>query len=139
MSSGSETGALLIMLRGPSKIRNPNAEIRSKSEIRYSNSEGFFLVVFGFRHSNFFRISIFGLRILNWSPGKVLPLRLLGVGETRYSFTTGRKLAGGAGIAPAFALSKGAVLRLDDPAIGSELAIDCWSLVLRRRRWWSRR
>src|SRR5207249_3068457 len=27
-----------------------------------------------------------------WSPGKVLPLRLLGVGQTRYYFTTGRKL-----------------------------------------------
>ena len=58
-----------------------------------------------------------------WSPGKVLPLRLLGVGQTRYYFTTGRKLAAGAGIAPAFAPSKGAVLRLDDPAMG----------------WWSRR
>src|SRR5438445_9149036 len=53
-----------------------------------------------------------------WSPGKVLPLRLLGVGQTRYYFTTGRKLAAWAGIAPAFAPSKGAVLRLDDPANG---------------------
>src|SRR5437762_2964397 len=43
----SETGALLIMQRGISKIRSPNAEIRSKSEIRYSNSEGFSSVVFG--------------------------------------------------------------------------------------------
>jgi RibD C-terminal domain len=51
-----------------------------------------------------------------WSPGKVLPPRLLGVGQTRCYFTTGRKLATGAGIAPAFAPSKGAVLRLDDPA-----------------------
>ena len=32
-------------------------------------------------------------------------------------FHSGRKLAAGAGIAPAFAPSKGAVLRLDDPAI----------------------
>ena len=52
-----------------------------------------------------------------WSPGKVLPLRLLGVGQARYYFTTGRTLAAGAGIAPAFAPSKGAVLRLDDPAM----------------------
>ena len=44
-------------------------------------------------------------------------LSLLGVGQTRYYFTTGRKLAAGAGIAPAFTPSKGAVLRLDDPAI----------------------
>src|SRR5882762_6023220 len=51
-----------------------------------------------------------------WSPGKVLPLRLLGVGQTRYYFTTGQKLSAGAGIAPAFAPSKGAGLRLDDPA-----------------------
>ena len=29
----------------------------------------------------------------NWSPGKVLPPRLLGVGQTRYYFTTGRVLA----------------------------------------------
>jgi hypothetical protein len=66
--------------------------------------------------------------IQKWSPGKVLPPRLLGVGQTRYYFTTGRvftdchycalsKLAAGAGIAPAFAPSKGAVLRLDDPAM----------------------
>src|SRR2546427_3080469 len=52
-----------------------------------------------------------------WSPGKVLPLRLLGVGQTRSYFTTGRKFVAGAGIAPAFAPSKGAVLRLDDPAM----------------------
>ena len=56
----------------------------------------------------------------NWSPGKVPPPRLLGVGQTRYYFTTGRKLATGAGIAPAFAPSKGAVLRLDDPAVGKD-------------------
>ena len=55
--------------------------------------------------------------IQKWSPGKVLPPRLLGVGQTRYYFTTGRKMAAGAGLAPAFAPSKGAVLRLDDPAI----------------------
>ena len=35
-----------------------------------------------------------------WSPGKVLPLRLLGVGQTRYYFTTGRKLAASLGFAP---------------------------------------
>src|SRR5437667_9298630 len=41
-----------------------------------------------------------------WSPGKVLPLRLLGVGQTRYYFTTGRKLAAGDGFAPSTSLSK---------------------------------
>ena len=35
-----------------------------------------------------------------WSPGQVLPLRLLGVGQTRYYFTTGRKLAAGNGWSP---------------------------------------
>src|SRR5207302_3093402 len=45
-----------------------------------------------------------------WSPGKVLPLRLLGVGQTRYYFTTGRKLAAGDGFAPSTALSKSAEL-----------------------------
>jgi hypothetical protein len=35
-----------------------------------------------------------------WSPGKVLPLRLLGVGQTRYYFTTGRKLAASLGFGP---------------------------------------
>src|SRR5207302_9710347 len=46
----------------------------------------------------------------NWSPGKVLPLRLLGVGQTRYYFTTGRELAAGDGFAPPTALSKSAEL-----------------------------
>ena len=41
-----------------------------------------------------------------WSPGKVLPLRLLGVGQTRFYFTTGRKLAAGDGFAPSTSLSK---------------------------------
>ena len=56
-----------------------------------------------------------------WSLGKVLPPRLLGVGQTRYYFTTERskldlpKLAAGAGIAPAFAPSKGGVLRIRRP------------------------
>src|SRR5438046_181124 len=45
-----------------------------------------------------------------WSPGKVPPLRLLGVGQTRYYFTTGRKLAAGDGFAPSIALSKSAEL-----------------------------
>ena len=45
-----------------------------------------------------------------WSPGKVLPLRLLGVGQTRYYFTTERKLAAGDGFAPSTALSKSAEL-----------------------------
>src|SRR6267378_2109904 len=50
-----------------------------------------------------------------WSPGKVLPLRLLGVGQTRYYFTTGRKLAAGDGFAPPRLPSKGDVLLVRRP------------------------
>src|ERR1043166_5325657 len=54
----------------------------------------------------------------NWSPGKVLPLRLLGVGQTRYYFTTGRKLAAGDGFAPPTALSKSVELLVTLSRIG---------------------
>ena len=43
-----------------SEIRNPNTELRKKSEIRTRPQTAAFR---GFRHSDFFRISVFVIRI----------------------------------------------------------------------------
>src|SRR5436305_1555871 len=95
----SETGALLIMRRGPP---SRFALWRGKQLARRAVTLG-----------------------EGWSPGKVLPLRLLGVGQTRFYFTTGRKLAAGNGFATLTALSKSDELLitpsrkdLPDPAFG---------------------